>query len=316
MKFKNLRSIKWVIALGLIFGSLASFASEVDELYAEIEVILVQPNGSSILKEKASGISEELAIAILDDDPERVEKATFLMRYSDPAPNWDAAVSTLLTSEEKSNTTAGLSILGVHGILGDATEDQLTQLIADPSSTTILSDAARVAGRASLTEVIPLLRKELWSDDIERNTAAILGLIEFGPNASSLVPDLERKLRQICEKPGGAAEKENYLTYIPRADKAEALKVLIEKAIIELTPVSTTTGSDFVEHVEQQIETTAPPTAEPTIEEEPNDVVITEPNEEDVEQSSNWWLWLIGVVAVVGGALLVRSRMLHNKFKG
>lgn len=307
MKLKDLCSIRWMIFVGLIFVSLTSYASEVDELYAEIEVILSQRNGSNILKEKASGISDELAISILNDDPEMVEKASFLMRYADSAPNWDAAVSTLLTSEETANITAGLSILGVHGILGDATEDQLTALIADPSSTTILSDAARVAGRASLTEAIPLLRKELWSDDIERNTAAILGLIEFGPNASYLVPDLERKLRQIGEMQGSSNEKENYLSYVPRTDKTGVLKDLLEKAIIELTPVSTETGSDFVEPVEQQIETTAPQTVEPTIEESA-EVVVAEPIKEDVERSSNRWLWLIGVVVLVGGIVLLRSK--------
>ena len=53
---------------------------------------------------------------------------------------------------------------------------------------------------------------------------------------------------------------------------------------------------------------------EPTIEEEPTEVVDTEPIEEDVEQSSNWpawlenwWLCLIGAV-VVGGILKVRLK--------
>lgn len=47
---------------------------------------------------------------------------------------------------------------------------------------------------------------------------------------------------------------------------------------------------------------------EPAIE-EPTEVVTTEPSEEPVEQSSNWHLWLIGVVVVVGGiALAVRRK--------
>jgi hypothetical protein len=307
MKLRILYHISCVISLALTFTSLPSYASEVDELYAEIETILSLPNGSNILKEKASELSEELVIATLDKNPERVEKATFLMRYADPAPNWDAAVSNLLASEETVNITAGLSIMGVHGTLGDATEDQLTTLIADPASTTILSGAARIAGRASLTEVIPLLRKELWSDDIERNTAAILGLIEFGPNASYLIPDLERKLRQIDQVQGSASEQGNYLSYIPRADKAGNLKNLLEKAIIELTPVSTVTDGNFVAHVEQQVETITPQTSEATMQ-EPAKAVVAEPIEEDVEQSSNWWLWLIGAVVVVGGTLVLRPK--------
>lgn len=307
MKLNILHQTAYITILALAIVPLTSYASEFDELYAEIETIFAQLNGSNILKEKASELSEELAIAILNEDPERVEKATFLMRYADPAPNWDAAVSNLLTSEENVNTAAGLSILEVHGLLGDETESQLTYLIADFSSTTILSGAARIAGRASLTEVIPLLRKELWSDDIERNTAAILGLIEFGPNASYLIPDLERKLRQIDQVQGSASEQGNYLSYIPRADKTGNLKNLLEKAIIELTPVTTVTDGNFVAHVEQQVETITPQTSEATMQ-GPAKAVVAEPIEEDVEQSSNWWLWLIGAVVVVGGTLVLRPK--------
>jgi len=59
-----------------------------------------------------------------------------------------------------------------------------------------------------------------------------------------------------------------------------------------------------------------PPVAEVTEEvtapepatEEPVEVVAARPIEEDGEQPSNWWLWLIGVVIVVGSAFVLRSR--------
>ena len=38
------------------------------------------------------------------------------------------------------------------------------------------------------------------------------------------------------------------------------------------------------------------------------EVVTVEPSEEPAEQSSNWWLWLIGAVVVVGGIGLVARR--------
>jgi|GEM_PF-2130471 len=47
---------------------------------------------------------------------------------------------------------------------------------------------------------------------------------------------------------------------------------------------------------------------EPAIEEKPAEAVVTEPIKEDTEQSSNWWLWLIGAVVVVGGVFVLRSR--------
>lgn len=61
-----------------------------------------------------------------------------------------------------------------------------------------------------------------------------------------------------------------------------------------------------VEEVAEVIaEITAP---EAAIEEEPANVVVAKPVEEDIEPSSNWWLWLIGAVVVVGGVIVLRSR--------
>jgi len=37
-------------------------------------------------------------------------------------------------------------------------------------------------------------------------------------------------------------------------------------------------------------------------------VVFAETAEEDVEQSPNWWLWLVGVLVVVGGLGLALRR--------
>jgi hypothetical protein len=44
------------------------------------------------------------------------------------------------------------------------------------------------------------------------------------------------------------------------------------------------------------------------IEDKPADIVVTEPIEEDVESSSDWWLWLIGALVVLGGIGLVIRR--------
>jgi len=52
-------------------------------------------------------------------------------------------------------------------------------------------------------------------------------------------------------------------------------------------------------------ETTAP---EPAIEKEPAEVIVTEPVEEDIEQSSNWWPWFIGILVIVGVLGLVVRR--------
>lgn len=60
-----------------------------------------------------------------------------------------------------------------------------------------------------------------------------------------------------------------------------------------------------VEEVAKAVEEVTAP--EP-VTEEPAEVVVARPSEEPAEQSSNWWLWLIGAVIVVGGLGLVIRR--------
>ncbi|HKK18988.1 MAG TPA: hypothetical protein VJ952_09945 [Opitutales bacterium] len=50
------------------------------------------------------------------------------------------------------------------------------------------------------------------------------------------------------------------------------------------------------------------PTAREPAAEKPDEVKTPDTTEESVEQSSNWWLWLIGAVVVVGGLGLVLRR--------
>ena len=62
-------------------------------------------------------------------------------------------------------------------------------------------------------------------------------------------------------------------------------------------------SADAVEVMEtfQSIEEITPP-------EEAPEVVTAEPVEDPAEKASNWWLWLIGAVVVVGGIGLVARR--------
>lgn len=73
----------------------------------------------------------------------------------------------------------------------------------------------------------------------------------------------------------------------------------IEESVAEIPPTPP------LQEVAETIEKVTVP--EPAIE-EPAEVVIAEPIEQNVEQSSNWWLWLIAAVVLVGGVFVVRSR--------
>ena len=62
---------------------------------------------------------------------------------------------------------------------------------------------------------------------------------------------------------------------------------------------------DLKPNIDSTIKESASP--ELTIE-EPAEVATSDPSEESTEQSSNWWLWLIGAIVIVGGLGLVLRR--------
>ncbi|MGB0743875.1 MAG: hypothetical protein ACPGSB_05050 [Opitutales bacterium] len=100
-----------------------------------------------------------------------------------------------------------------------------------------------------------------------------------------------------------------YFSKVPE----EEIESLFSKYKVELLvsekPPATATGTPTappVVNIAEAIEKVTAP--EPAIEEEHAEVVVTEPIEEDVEQSSNWWLWLISAVVVLGGVGLVLRR--------
>lgn len=63
--------------------------------------------------------------------------------------------------------------------------------------------------------------------------------------------------------------------------------------------------SAIASEVDEVIEGVTAP--EPIIE-EPAEVIVAKPIEENVKQSSQWWLWLLGLLVVFGGILVVRRK--------
>ena len=78
------------------------------------------------------------------------------------------------------------------------------------------------------------------------------------------------------------------------------------KSLISLqSDESSTRQSSSAEEVAEVTEEVTEP--EPATE-EPAEVVVAEASEESAEQSSNWWLWLIGLLVFVGGLAVVVRR--------
>lgn len=102
--------------------------------------------------------------------------------------------------------------------------------------------------------------------------------------------DAQRTYLKWWEVNKTAFEAEDYKRVVPLAEN-------INIEIPSDPPVQ-----EVVEEVTQESTAPAPATVKPS------EVETAEPIEEPVEQSSNWWLWLIGAVVVVVGIGLVACR--------
>lgn len=152
------------------------------------------------------------------------------------------------------------------------------------------------------------------------------GIFQRTSNRSERL-DLERVFREASEKSGIADKIYNtplfYLLGFELTDEEKAYLVeeagltegqllppgqmhLIgyelensESAAAEIPPTSP---------AEEKAEATEEATAPEPVTEKPSEVDRPKPSEEPAEQSSNWWLWLIGAVVVVGGIGLTLRR--------
>lgn len=149
------------------------------------------------------------------------------------------------------------------------------------------------AGRWGLTEAaddLMLLVEENYQKKGKINRTALKSIKELGESAFSLLPRLQSLLERRLSD-GDADFRE-----------IEALRYAISSVSRGLPKEVEATASNSANSIEG---ITAP---KPAIE-EPAGVVVAEPIEKPAEQSSNWWLWLVGLLVVVGGiGLAVRRK--------
>jgi hypothetical protein len=155
------------------------------------------------------------------------------------------------------------------------------------------SEAELNAGRWGLFEAadaLILLVEDHYQLEGKVNRTALKSLKELGPSAVDVLPRLE-KLLEMRRADGDADFRE-----------IEALEYAIFSVSKGLPKKAETTA----------LTSTNPPEETTTLEpvnEETAEVVTVEPIEEPVEQSSQWWLWLIGAMVAFGGiGWLVRSK--------
>lgn len=287
-----------LIAVALVMAAIstAAYGDQIDDLFSDLEGMLSRPDGGKLVARRANEISEKLVDAFKGEDHGRVEKAAFLMRYADPTEGFDEVVAEALSSGDDLKIRSAISILGTHGLLGENSKDALIQLIDETTSNQFFSDAARIAGRDSVDEVIPILQRELMRDDIERNTGAALALVEFGPSAREAITTLEAKLQELQANGKGTSGEESYISKLPIPNRRKHLLGLIEKAIVSIS-------SDESGPRRQEVELKQQPAASPPM---PGTSAATPSVAPEEPKPSRWPLVLAGVAAFGILLLLIR----------
>lgn len=182
-----------------------------------------------------------------------------------------------------------------------------------------LSSATYVYGQSERNTLLEILESNGSYHGIEpsaeKNRAMVKWSFSDGTNAYLTLPtelDLTGSfsvIYQIMSK----AEVEQFEAY-RNSDKQpsefESTSSILDEKLKNLITLdsspSAATSTSFVEQVDKGTEEVAAP--EPAIEKEPAKAIVTEPVEEDVEQSSNWWPWFIGILVIVGVLGLVVRR--------
>jgi hypothetical protein len=300
--------IKTMLAIGF-FCAQAESVTEDDKisLFKEIESMLSTPDGTEKLRSKANEMSEGLADALANGDSREVAESAFLMRYAQPVENWDSAIGFALSSGDDEKVEAALSVLAIHNVVGPTSRDVLSEQIRRPSSNRIFSAMARVAGRSSLTEVIPVLEEALLEDDTERSIGAVTGLIEFGNKASDVIPSLEKRLRRLRKPDSGASIAESYFKNLPTNNREKHLEDLLQEAITSLSKAPVQMASVIADQNREEANESNP------IENYQSDIGVdlNETVKESSDKGSGAWSWLyiLFLFGVIAGAIaLFRSR--------
>lgn len=141
--------------------------------------------------------------------------------------------------------------------------------------------ASRICGAATGMKYFGLLGGEEAVDLIKKR------LTEFDPKNESDKPAIQ-SLEEALEIVSGNRRPEVAFSWKGR------LLGVSEQALDLWKKKNESTVEEVAEVIEEVI------TPEAAIEEEPAEVIVIEPIEKDVEQSSSWWLWLIGALVIVG----------------
>jgi hypothetical protein len=135
---------------------------------------------------------------------------------------------------------------------------------------------------------------------LDMNEAQVAELLEFLESITKDSSSSDYRMIGTAERVIKQLEKEPYIG-ADRASEEISKKVEVIKEPVDEIPA--TSPAPEVEEAAQEVTAPEPATKEPA------EITPVEMAEESPEQSSQWWLWLVGALVVVGGlGMLLRRK--------
>lgn len=247
-----------------------------------------------------------------DDTPSQL---VALLRNHEKKDQWENAIQALGTLA--SNPSGDVPL----GWITEITESwERSSELNDDEQLNLLEMAYSAVAYEGSTEAFQFLvtraHEDFWNDKEMPSSVEVMS----DPRSERKITARSRALLAIAKHPSAEAEKfsreaygdpsfgEDYLqaqlesNFRMRSTWLNAHKQRMEAYELnqlEQLPVSEVPA---VVEVAEEVSQPEPPAEEPT------KVATPEPTEEPTDQSSQWWLWLIGALVVVGGVGLIARR--------
>lgn len=296
--------------LRLYTRGLASGSPEVQRAAAQMSGLLVarlQTEDHSLIPEFKEEYTQEfqhnLLVVMESDDPYARMGVSQALAYSSQ-PNKAIedllfeAVTAEASDEVKISTLAAMAAAGYDSV---EISDRALEIFKSTQDSTAQRETRKLLGFLKDEHLLPELIMIAKGDNPSLAKNALLAIAGYGESGEAIKPHL----LEIIYNSGSNPEVINLANVTLDSIEVGKKPTPHIRAITtrSLWPVDLPNQNEELIVSQESYEVTAP---EPVID-EPAKVVVAEPVEEDVEQSSNWWLWLIGAVVVVGAVFALRS---------
>ena len=304
--------------LRLYTRALASESPEVRRTAAQMSVLFIgalQTEAPSLIPEFKEEYTQEfqhnLFVATGSDDPyTRMGAAQALAISSSPNEQIENLLFDLLKVEPVDEVKiAILSAMPNSSYRSAEISDRALEIFKSTQDSTAQREARKLLGFLQDDRLLPELILIAKGDNPSLARDALLAIRGYEEYGEAIKPHLLEIINSSGLNPEVINLAKVTLDSIEADEKpTPSIRAITTRSLWPIDLPHQSGASTNIESSSQVIEVIEEVTAPEAALEEPAEVVVTEPIEEDVEPSPNWWLWLIGAVIAVGGILMLCHR--------